>query len=228
MAQKNTPSRAEKAVSDAKKKTAAPQSNGKSSAKKPAANAKKGISPKKAPAVKTEYERSVPSGVWVSVISIALFILFVVISIKPEGALLKLIQSLVLGLIGQAGFYFSIPMLLYLFVINTFSRKTAVTMRSICVILFVFSCSCIHHLAVQTQGMASGFALLADLYAGGVEGITGGVLCGGAAMLVRWACGTPISYLLFGITAVLTLLGAMQITIPSIVRAIANRPREDW
>ena len=228
MAQKNAPSRAEKAVSDAKKKTAAPKSNGESSAKKPAANAKKGKEAKKTPAVKTEYEKSIPSGVWVSVISISLFILFLVISIKPEGALLKLIQSLVLGLIGQAGFYFSIPMLLYLFVINTFSRKTAVTMRSICVILFVFSCGCIHHLAVQTQGMASGFALISDLYIGGAEGITGGVLCGGAAMLVRWACGTPISYLLFGITAMLTLLGAMQITVPSIIRAIANRPREDW
>ena len=28
--------------------------------------------------------------------------------------------------------------------------------------------------------------------------------------------------------AVLTLLGAMQITIPSLIRAIANRPRDDY
>ena len=228
MAQKKNPSRAEKAVSDVKKKTADTQSNGKSSAKKPAANGKKGSTAKKSPAVKTEYESSIPSGVLTPVISLGLFILFLVISINPDGALLKVVQSVVLGLIGQAGFYFSIPMLLYLFVINTFSRKTAVQMRSICVILFVFSCGSIYHLAVQTQGMAEGLALIADLYTGGAEGLTGGVLCGGAAMLIRWACGTPISYLLFGLMAVLTLLGSMQITIPSIIRAIANRPREDW
>ena len=227
MAQKKNPSRAEKAVSDAKKKTADTQSNGKSSAKKPAANGKKGSS-KKTPAVKTEYESAIPSGALIAVISLGLFILFLVISINPDGALLKVIQSVVLGLIGQAGFYFSIPMLLYLFVINTLSRKTAVQMRSICVILFVFACGAIYHLAVQTQGMADGFALIADLYTGGAEGITGGVLCGGVAMLVRWACGAPISYLIFGLMAVLTLLGSMQITIPSIIRAIANRPREEW
>ncbi len=224
MAQKNNPSRAEKAVSDAKKKAAESQSSG----KKSAASNKKATPAKKTPAIKTEYDPPVPATAVVAVISAALFILFLVISINPEGALLKVIQSVVLGFIGQTGFYFSIPMLLYLFVINTFSRKTAVTMRSICVVLFVFACGAIHHLIVQTQGMASGFALFADLYAGGVEGRTGGILCGGAAMLVRWACGTPISYILFCLMALLTLLGSMQITIPSIIRAIANRPREDW
>ncbi|MGM9587015.1 MAG: DNA translocase FtsK, partial [Candidatus Limivicinus sp.] len=48
------------------------------------------------------------------------------------------------------------------------------------------------------------------------------------AYLLRWACGKPLSFLLTGIGAALTLLGAMQITIPSIIRAIANRPRDDW
>ena len=55
--------------------------------------------------------------------AILLFALFVVISVNPDGWLLEIIQSVVLGLVGQAGFYFAIPGLLYLFVIHTFGRQ---------------------------------------------------------------------------------------------------------
>ena len=154
--------------------------------------------------------------------------LFLVIAVNPDGALLKVIQSVVLGLIGQAGFYFSIPALFYLFVIRLFRRKTALRFRSFCVIVFVFLCGSVYHLAVQDQGMASGMAVLSDLYGGGIDGITGGILCGGFAMLLRWACGNIMSYIVCILGAVITLLGAMQITIPSIIRAIANRPRDDF
>ena len=219
MAEKKTTSRAEKAVSGVKKK-ASPDSSSKSTGKKsaPAKNIK----------VKTEYERAVPPHFLIAAISILFFILFVVIGINPDGALLRVIQSVVLGLIGQAGFYFSIPAMLYLFVIHTFLRKNAATMRSVCTLLFVLFCGCIYHLAVQNQGMAKGIAVIADLYTGGVEGRTGGVICGGLAMLIRWACGKPLSFVICTFLAVLTLLGAMRITIPSIIRAIANRPKDDY
>ena len=226
MAEKNGASRAEKAVSSAKKKTPASAPSTKSTPKKNTAQSK---ATNKNTNVKTEYEKSsIPANVVVGLVSIALFVLFVVISINPDGALLKVIQSVVLGLIGQAGFYFSIPGLLYLFFINFFARKTDIRMRSICVVAFVFLCGSIYHLTVQTQGIASGVALLADLYSGGIDGLTGGVLCGGAAMLLRWACGNTLSYIICIVGAVLTLLGAMQITIPSIVRAIANRPKDEF
>ena len=218
MAEKKTASRAEQAVSGVKKKTtgAASKSSGKKSA--PAKSAK----------VKTEYERAVPPHFLIAAISILLFVLFVVISVNPDGALLKVIQSVVLGLVGQAGFYFAIPGLLYLFVIHTFGRKNAPTMRSVCTLSFVFLCGCIYHLAVQEQGPdANVFGIIADLYRGGVEGRTGGVLCGGVAMLLRWACGNTLAFVICVVLAVLTLLGAMRITIPSIFRAIANRPKDE-
>ena len=66
-------------------------------------------------------------------------------------------------------------------------------MRSVCALIFVFLCGCIYHLTVQTQGMASGFALIADLYQSGISGSSGGVLCGGVAVLLRWACGNVMS-----------------------------------
>ena len=224
MAKKNSATQAEKIVSESKKKAA--------SGKAPVKNAKKST-PKKAPAkkkptVKTEYETPVSSGAVIAIISFFLFVLFLIISIKPEGALLMIVKSFVLGLIGRAGFYFSIPAFFYLFLINTFGRKTSVKMRGFCALSFVFLCGMIYHLLVCAALQAEGFSVLSELYTGGISGRTGGVLCGGAAMLMRWSFGAPLSYLITILGAVFTLLGAMQITIPSIIRAIANRPREDW
>ena len=226
MAQKNL-SRAEKAVTDAKKKTPAASSSGKSSSKKTTG---KNSTSKKQPVVKTEYENTkISSNVITAITSLVLFTLFLIISINPEGALLRILQSIILGLIGQAGFYFSIPALLYLFVIHAFAKKKkGLRMRSVCVILFVFSCGIIYHLSVQNQGIAQGFALVADLYSGGIDGRSSGIVCGGAAMLLRWACGGVLSYIIAVLLAIFTLLGAMQITIPSIIRAIENRPRDDF
>ena len=219
MAEKKTASRAEQAVSGAKKKTASGSAS-KSSGKK--------STPAKSAKYKTEYEPAVPPHFLIAAVSILLFALFVVISVNPDGALLKIIQSVVLGLVGQAGFYFAIPGLLYMFVIHTFGRKNAPTMRSVCTLIFVFLCGCIYHLAVQEQALSTGFALIADLYTGGAAGSTGGVLCGGAAMLLRWLCGNTLAFVFCVVFAVLTLLGAMNITIPSIIKAIANRPKDDY
>ncbi len=225
MAEKTKASRAEKKVTDAKKKTSAAGSASKSKSK---ANSKKN-EPAKKPAVKTETASNpIPASIVVAFLSLALCVLFAVIAVNPEGALLKLVRSVVMGLIGKAGFYFAIPACGYLFFINAFMRRSAVRMRSVCVILFVFLCGAIFHLSIQTPLMDQGIAMIPDLYVGGVNGNTGGVLCGGFAILLRWACGKPLSFLILGICAVFTLLGAMQITLPSIIRAIINRPRDDW
>ena len=211
MAQKKRQSRADRAVTDAKKKSS-PKAGSASSKKSQAQSGKD----------------SIPFSIIVALVSAALFVLFLVISIKPDGILLRAVRSFLLGMIGKAGFYFSIPALLYLFIIHTFGRKTNVKTRSLCVLVFVFLCGIIYHLAVQTLPLAKGFALIKELYLGGSDGSTGGVLCGGVAMLLYWACGKVISFILCGLAAVVVLLGAMQITIPSIIRAIANRPRPDW
>ena len=216
MAEKKNSSRAEKMVSEAKKKTSGSASSGRSS---------QTTAKKKNPQVKTEYESAIPSGAIVSLISLGLFLLFFVISVKPEGALLQLLQSVILGLIGQGAFYAAIPAFFYLFVINTFGKKRFVEMKSICTIIFVFVCGCIFHLLVQDQGMASGTQVIADLYGGGFYGISGGVICGGVALLLRWACGNIMAILLCVLIALFTFLAALGITPASLVRAFANRPR---
>ena len=221
MAQKK-PTQAEMKAAGSQKRNAAGTSGGKSTPPK-----KK--NPEKVKKSNQDFAGGLSPNVLAAVLCVCLFVLFLVIAINPDGALLKALKSVILGLLGQVGFYFSIPALAAIFLIQTFGRKQKPVVRSVCVICVVFFCGSIYHLAVQTQGMAEGIGVIADLYTGGAAGTTGGVLCGGLAMLVRWACGNVISYLLFGLGALLTLLGSVQITIPSLIKAIAERPREeDW
>ena len=220
MAEKKTVSRAERAVSEVKKNTGS--SNSKASAKsKPKKN-------KPAKPTKAEKAATSGSGAPVSLISIALFALFAVLSINSEGVILGLIRSVLFGFLGQAGFYFSIPALFYLFLINTFGRRTALKMRNICTVAFVVLCGCIFHLAVQSQAVTVDINLIPDLYMSGVNGFSGGIFCGGIAMLMKWACGRWAALLICVLAAVLTLLAAMEITVPSLIRAIANRPRPEY
>ena len=224
MAKKQSATQAEKIVSQSKKKA----STSKTSVKAPKKPVSKKTNAKKQPTVKTEYENPLSSSALTAIISFFLFLLFLLVSIKPEGALLMVVKSFALGLIGQAGFYFSIPALFFLFYINTFGRKVSIKMRSACAVSFVFLCGMIYHLLVCTAMEADGVSIISELYKGGISGQTGGIFCGGAALLLRWSCGMPLSYLVTILGAVFTLLGAMQITIPSLIRAIANRPRAEW
>ena len=215
MAEKKETSKAQRAVSGAKKS---------------AGNAKpKGKAPsRKAPKVITEFERSGPSDFLVGVICFVVFLVLAFASVNPEGALVKVIRSVLLGLLGVGGFYFAIPASLYLAVIHIFGRKSKMTMRSVCTVAFAFLCGCIYHLAVNNPQGATGFSVVNMLYGGGIDGTTGGVFCGGVAMFLKWACGNTLALLLCIFVAVVVLLGALEITMPSIVRAIANRPRDDY
>ena len=216
MAQTNRPSQAEKAAAEAKRKSA---SANKSGTKKPAV---------KPVEKKTTDGFQIPFRFITSAICIALFVLFLVMLFNPAGALVKLFYGIVLGLIGRASFYIAIPALLYLFIIHAFSAKRPILMRSVCLISFVLICGCIYHLGLNTGELGKGFKFLGALYAGGVTGKTGGLICGMITILLRWLCGEVISYILLFVAAVFTLLGSMQITVPSLVRAVENRPRADW
>ncbi len=213
MAEQKHKSQAERAASSAKsKKSTTPKNSAK--------GRKSADTPEREPIFPLRF---ITSGV-----CLALFILFLAIILKSEGALLKLIESILTGFIGQTAFLVLTPCLLYLFFIHAFSGNRPVLMRSICVLVFAFLCGCIAHLWLNPQNLPKGLAMFPALYTGGSAGSTGGILCGSIAMLIRWLCGTIISYILLITGAVLTLLGAMQITIPSIIRAIKNRPRAEW
>ena len=215
MADQKRKSQAEKAVSAAK------SNKNKGNAGKTGKNAKNknSVQPK---------ERLVPVRLICAVVALGLFVLFLVIFLKPEGALTRIIEGFVLGMIGQIGFYVAIPALLYMFFILAFSGERPVLMRSICLIAFMIICGCISHLSLDPKNLSEGIGVVGDLYTGGNDGSTAGVVCGGIAMLINWLCGRVLSYILLIIGAVISLLASMQITIPSIVRAIKDRPRAEW
>ena len=164
MAKKKASSQAEKIVTDTKRK--APPAKSVSKKKPP----KKAAKSKNAPKVGTEYENPISSSAVTALISFCLFLLFVLICVKPEGALLMVVRSVVLGCVGRAGFYFLIPALLYTAVINLFGRKIAVRMRGTCAIAFALLCGVIYHLVVSAQVQLEPMQLLTSLYTGGAAG----------------------------------------------------------
>ncbi len=211
MAEQKRKSQAEKAAASTKGKPAKTGSEG-----------KKQTAPIEQPG------SSIPIRVISSVLFLGLFILFLVICLKPEGALVQFVSGFIHGLIGRVGFIISVPCMLYLFYIHAFSGKRPIRMRTVCVLAFILCCGCIAHLAANPQNFTQGFAVVGELYLGGSSGETGGLICGGVTMLLHWLCGTVISYIILVLCAVFTLLGGMQITVPSIIRAVQNRPRLDW
>lgn len=218
MAEKKHRSQAERAVSASKPKK-----------KKPA---KAKVSLNKSVKAMTDNaqkkERTIPVRGISGTILLGLFVLFLVIFLNPDGAVLKLLESVLYGLVGKVAFVVSIPSLLYLFIVHAFSGKRPIKMRTICMCLFIVICGCISHLSLEQNGLPGGFALVSELYTGGLSGTTGGVICGLITMLLSWLLGSVVPWIVLIIAAILTLLGAMQITIPSIVRAIQERPRPQW
>ena len=212
MAESKKKTYAERAVAASKQKK-------KSNAKKHNATAKKQEKTNKT---------QIPVRVISSAILLGLFILFLIAAFQTEGLLVRLTKDLVCGLIGQAGFYILIPVLLYMFFIHAFSGDRPIRMRSVCLGIFLLISGAIAHLSMNPQHLTGGISLVAELYTGGVEGTTGGVLCGGIALFVHLLCGSIVSYIVLTVCGLLSLLGGMQITVPSIIRAIQNRPRPDW
>ena len=217
MADKKHKSQAEKAASHVKSKGG---KTAKESTAKSSKNGKKVTAP--------ESQNKIPTRVITATIFLGAFLLFLITAILPEGALVKVIRDVFYGLFGKVGFYIAIPGFLYLFIIHAFSGKKPVTMRTICLLSFILLCGCIAHLAYKLENMPKGMQLIEELYITGKSAESGGVVCGLIAMLFRWLCGPVIPYIIFVIAGILTLLGAMNITIPSIIRAIQNRPRAEW
>ena len=163
-----------------------------------------------------------------SIVLLALAIVFIVILFASEGALLKVVESVIHGLIGRTGFILSIPVLLYLFFIHAFSGKRPIKLRTVCLIIFVLLCGCVSHLNDVPDVLPGGFALISELYQDGISGMTGGVVCGLLAMGFHWLLGPIISYILLVVTAIIMLLGGTGITVSGLIHAYQERPRADW
>ena len=200
-----------------KKTTSANQS-----AKKKASTAKK--TAQKA----QETERfQMPLRLTTSIICLGLFIVFLVMFLHPEGALILALKDFLLGIVGEVSFYVAIPGLLYLFIIQAFSGKKPVILRSVCMICFILICGCISQVMMESN-LPSGFAVVSALFDGGKAGTTAGLLCGGLGLLIKALLGSVITLIVFIVAGIFCLLASLNITVASIIRAVQNRPRADW
>ena len=210
-----------------KKKTQAQRATSSKQTKKTASSAKKaekktGLS--KSAAQKTK----LPPRALGAIISIGLFIAFLLMALFPKGVAVVGILKLIFGLIGKTSFYIAIPALLYLFVILAFSGNRPVMMRSICLIVFVLLCGCTSQLFLPEVVVPADSSMIVTLFNGGSTGATAGIICGGIGLMMKSLFWTYFSAAIFIVAGILTLLASMQTTIPSIVRAIQNRPRPEW
>ncbi|MBE6934216.1 MAG: DNA translocase FtsK [Ruminococcaceae bacterium] len=147
------------------------------------------------------------------------------------GAFFAVIRNIITALIGQVAFYVAIPATLYLFVIQAFSHKRPVIQRSVCLLVFVTICGCISQIVMMMSSnyvLPSSSNVLFALVVGGYEGSTAGLLCGGIGMLLHALFWHIPSLLILLVAGFFTLLASFQITIPSIIRAVQNRPRAEF
>ena len=238
MAQTKRPSQAEKAASQTKRSSStSSKSKGKSasSAKKsaPQKTQTKNLEkkPQKQPQKQSQKQQErfhIPGRVFSAGALLILFVLFLVMLFTHNGYVINWIYHVVIGLIGYTGYYFAIPALLYLFIIHAISGKRPVKMRTICVVSFVLICGAISHLWMKPEGLGSGGDLIKNLYFGGIGNTAGGVICGFVAHVLKTLFETVFSNIILFVGALFTLLGSMQITIPSIIRAVQERPRAEW
>ena len=218
---------AKKKKSQAELAESAARTKNKKHQKKPTSSTAKSVKDSK-DAKQTEIKKQgIPIRVITSLSFLAGFILFLIMFFSMDntegGVLVNIISSLICGLIGKFGFGMSIPALLYLFVIHAFSGERPVKMRTVCVIACVICSGCIAHLITSEVTTFD----LVMFYEDGAIGKSGGIICGSFAHLIRLLCGSVISYIILFVAALMTLLGAMQITITSIVRAVQQRPKDE-
>lgn len=160
-----------------------------------------------------------------SCVLLGLFFLFLFSALNQQGVFLSLIKKLVSGLIGKTGYVVSIPVLLYLFFIHAFSGERPIKMRTVCLCCFVVVCGAIAHM---TNPALTNDGIVGKLYFGGISGTTGGLISGVLAILMNLCLGKILTFIVLFVAGLLLLLAGMQITIPSIIRAIKERPRADW
>ena len=210
-----------------KKKTQAQKATSSKKTKKTTASKK--AAPKKTETPKQEAPKTrMPGRAVAALISITLFLIFLVMSLNPKGALLLFLINIIHGLIGKVSFYIAIPALLYLFVIQAFSGKRPVIMRSVCLVAFILLCGCASQLFMAPVQIPAGSNAIGVLYSGGIAGSTAGIVCGGLSLIFTLLLNEVITGIVLIIAAILCLLASMQITVPSIIRAIQNRPRPEW
>ena len=114
----------------------------------------------------------------VAAVCALVLLVFVSVLLSDEGLVLQWIVSGLTGLFGRNFYYISIPALIYTIFILLFSRNQKVRGRVFCIAVFVFLFGCASHLVAAPELDAAGFSRIKVLFSTGIDGESGGVICG--------------------------------------------------
>ena len=186
----------------------------------------------------TPKKKKVPIRIITAAIMGFIFVLLLAIWLEnptsyADGWWLYPCYQMIRGLFGQATFYMAIPGFLLMLYIHAFSGNKPVLMRSISLGIFMICFGCIAHWwniyyrGIDPQLGTSVMAWVKDMWNGGIQGTTGGLICGGITELFLRVFNDIFTLIVLVFTGVLTLMASFNITIVSIARAIQNRPRDE-
>jgi len=153
---------------------------------------------------------------------LGVFVILGCFSVKA--VLIRLLCSLFKGLIG-AGFYVLPFSFLMAFLILLLHNGRPVRMRLTCTFLLAVTIGALVHLVASHAQIAWRFAMLGELYRGGVAGTAGGAVAGLLAMLLKAVISKVGAVIVFLVLFFVELLGALNMTVSSVIAAIRNRPR---
>ncbi len=196
-----------------------------SSGKKTGTEKKK--TPKAPTVTNTTYNSSpIPTRIILGFGCLGLFLLQAVGIFQREGALLLFYRNVIMGLFGEVGFYFLLMALPYLFWVLTFQKNANQPMRCLSTLGVVLLGGTSLQLMLPERSYEGFFSAIGQLYTGGIDGTSAGLICGALGNLLRSVCGEIISFLLVLILGCVLLLRAMEITLGRLYYAIQNRPRD--
>ena len=169
----------------------------------------------------------IPARLAMGILCLILFIVQLVAVLQPEGTIPLLIKKLMLGLFGHVGFWINMFVLPYLFWVLTLMRQGNATMRSLSSIGFMLVCGTSLQLVTPKVSYGGFFPAISQLYMGGIQGTTSGLICGSLGLLFRSVLGNILAFLLVLVLAAVLLLRAMEITLSALYNAYQNRPRDE-
>ena len=114
----------------------------------------------------------------VAAVCAMVLLIFISVLFSNEGMVLQWIVGGIKGLFGQYFYYISMPALIYLIFMLLTSKGKKVRGRFFSILGFVFLFGCASHLMAKPAFQETGWKHLVELFDTGMDGTSGGVVCG--------------------------------------------------
>ena len=179
---------------------------------------------KAAPAVKKmvpkPMEPEIPLRYIFAGICAVLLMVFICVYFADGGFILQWVVGVYTGLLGRNVYLLTMPALLCLIWIQLASRNQRVRKRTVCLIFFVLLFGCLSHLVAGQAVSELGWELVKELYTTGIEGTSGGVICGTITELMVRGFGRFFTGTVMLLLAVVCVLWAAKYRLRDVYHAI--------